>query len=111
MNKMTMTQEVTNSRCRWMLVTPEKLSSRPGSRQARIENVAQGVTEKIDAEDGGEDAQAGKERQPPCGADGNARVGQPRAPGGNLRRYADAKDAEPRFGDNGRTHVARAADQ
>src|SRR5436309_13831469 len=88
-----------------------KLSSRPGSRQAGIENVAQAITEKIDAEDGDEDAEAGKERQPPCGADVNAGVGQHRAPGGNLRRYADAEKAQARFRDNGRSHGEGADDQ
>ena len=78
---------------------PVLLHSRARSFQSRIEKVAQCIAEKIDAEYGDEDTETGKKRQPPRGADVNARVGEHGAPGGNFaaaRRRPKSSDWLPR---------------
>src|SRR5215813_7697727 len=70
------------------------LYSRARSLQTRIEKVTQCVAEKINSEHGHEDAKTGKERQPPRGADIDARVGEHGAPGGNLGWNPDTQKAE-----------------
>src|SRR5499426_3841827 len=87
------------------------LYSRARSLQTRIEKVAQGVAEKINSEHGDEDAKTGKERQPPRGADIDARVGEHGAPGGNLGWNPDTQKAETGFGDDCRCHGKGADDQ
>src|SRR6187551_550010 len=81
------------------------------SFQARVENIAQGVAEKINAEHGHENAQTGKKRQPPCGADVDTRVGEHRSPGGNLGRYTNAEKAQTRFRDERGRHREGADDE
>src|ERR1051326_5559383 len=76
-----------------IVTSPNRLSSvlclshsGAGSLQPRVEQIAQPVAEQIDAEHGEEDAQTGKQLQPPRRADIGAAVGQPAAPGRNFRR-------------------------
>src|SRR5439155_15364628 len=89
-----------------LLLYPSSASLKP-----RVEEVAQRVAEEIDAEHGDEDAESGKERQPPSRADIDARIGQHRAPSGDLGRHADAEKAQARFGDDRRCHGEGADDQ
>src|SRR6266536_852843 len=87
------------------------LYSRARSFQTRIEKVTQRVAEKINAEHGDEDAETGKERQPPRRADINTRVGEHSAPGGNFGWYPDTQEAETGFRDNCRCHGKGTDDQ
>ena len=73
--------------------------------------IAESIAEQVDAEHRHENAQTGKKRQPPGGADVDTRVREHRAPGGNLRRHADAEKAQARFGDDRRRHGKGADDQ
>ena len=91
--------------------TGKVLYSRARSFQTRIEKVTQRVAKKINAEHGDKDAEAGEKRQPPGGADIDARVGQHGAPGGDVRRHADAEEAQARFGDDRRRHGEGADDE
>ena len=88
-----------------------RLQPRPRSFEPRIEDVAQSVAEQIYAQDGDKDAEAGEKRQPPGGADIDARVGQHGAPSGDIRRHADAEKAQARFGDDRRRHGEGADDE
>src|SRR5438874_2542956 len=56
-------------------------SMRPLDFQARVERVAEPVTEEIDAEDGDENGQAREGREPPRGREIRAAVGEHAAPG------------------------------
>src|SRR5712691_1288747 len=51
-------------------------SMRPLDFQARVERVAEPVTEEIDAEDGDENGQAREGREPPRGREVHAAVGE-----------------------------------
>ena len=69
--------------------TGKVLYSRARSFQTRIEKVTERVAEKINTEHSDEDAETGKERQPPRRADINTRVGEHGAPGGNFGWHPD----------------------
>src|SRR4051812_15448578 len=75
-----------------------------GALEPRVENVAEPVTQEIDAEHGEEDAETWKQREPPGGADIAACVGKHATPGGYFRRHAEAKKAQARLRDDRRRH-------
>ena len=49
---------------------------------SHVQDVSQGITEKVDTEDCERDGQAGKDRQPPTARDKSPRVAQDQPPGG-----------------------------
>src|SRR6266576_5338763 len=100
------TQHSSNPALQFTLLHP-----RPHPLESWIEEIAQSVAEQIDTEHGDEYAHSRKERQPPGGADIDARIGEHGAPGGNFRRHADAEKAQARFGDNRRCHGEGSDDQ
>ncbi len=79
--------------------------------QARVEDISQGVPEQVDTQDGHEDAQAGKERQPPGSADIDATVGQHRSPGWDLGGDTQPEEAQAGLPDDRRGHRERADDE
>ncbi len=88
-----------------------KLNSRSGSFKTGVEKIAQRIAKQVDAEDGDENTETRKKRHPPRCADVDTGVREHGAPGGNLRRYAYAEEAQARFGDNRRRHGKGADDE
>src|SRR4026209_1810299 len=79
-----------------------------GSRfEAGVLEVAEGVAEEVDAEDGEKEGGAGEEGDPGSGGEEGLAVGELRAPGDRGRLGAQPQEAQTRLGD----HVAADADR
>src|SRR3989338_7766271 len=71
--------------------------TRSSPLQAGIQQVPERVAEQVDPQNREKDTEAWKQRQPPRGADVDARVGEHRAPGGDLGGNAETEKAQARL--------------
>src|SRR5215831_13298348 len=89
--------------------TSSRLSAGVATSDPGIENVAQAVTQKIEAHHNDEDGKPGGEREPPGLGEELARFGDHAAPLGCRGRSTEAEEAERAGGQDGESHADRSA--